>query len=254
MSGYQQVVKSSILTRMKSDLSANRNVDRYFEKNYVFEEGDLIASKSRPYPGKIKLKMPSFLKLRSYSDIELENAKIIFEAYKNLTPEEASDERFWVYLTHTDFWDYMKVRTNLKKGKDGRYILTHWFVDPISQQSFTRNDIARLWWGAYLTYDKSRKDPYELTKQLFSMQDYTRTLIGGFQGRNPAVLHGVLEFVIENGDLFKQTKEYKIRFIMKKINRVGGYRVLSLLTKEKVKQILNGYRGEIGSLKDNGGE
>lgn len=249
MSEYQKVLKSSILIKMKADLLSNKNIEQYFEKQFNLEAGVLISSKKRMSPGKVVLKMPSVFKvLRSYSDIEFENAKRIFEAYPDLTPEDASDERFWTYLTHVEFWNYMQARTNLQKNKNGKYILTHWFVDPVGPQSITRNDIARLWWGAFLTYDKDRPNPYELTKQLFSMQDYTRTLIGGFQGRNPAVLHGVLEFVIENDSLFKQSKEEKIRLIMKKINRIGGHLVLSLLTKERIKQILDDYKKELENV------
>ncbi len=254
MQGKQYVIKSTRLRKMKDELRNNQKVELYSKRIYVFEDKDLLSSKTK-IPGKmVKPILPgilSGLRLRSYAELEYQNAKILFEAYKKLTPEDASDERFWTYITHTIFWDYMKRRTNLSsqpKNKKSDYILRHWFLDPLSPKTIARNDVSRLWWGAYITYDEKMKNPYALTKQLFSMQDYSRTLIEGTQGRNRSVLHGVLEFVIDNQELFKERKEAKVRFIMRMVNRIGGYRLLSSISKEEVKEILRKKETEISLI------
>lgn len=250
----QYIVNSARLRKMKDDLRNKKGMDLYPKKTYTFEDADLLPSDAKTPSKPVTLILPSTLtklKLRGYADLEFKNAKILFESYKHLTPEDASDERFWVYLTHTTFWDYMKKRTNLNsisKEKRGDYILTHWFLDPLSPKTIARNDISRLWWGTYITYDEKLEDPYALTKQLFSMQDYSRTLVEGIQGRNRNVLHGVLSFVIDNSELFEKRKEAKVRFIMRRINRIGGYRLLSSISKKDIKNELKSLEREIVSV------
>ena len=100
-----------------------------------------------------------------------------------------------------------------------------------------------------MTYDEGRKDPYELTKELFSMLDYTRTLIPGIQGRNKNFSWALLEFVLENEKIFSNYKENKIRFLMRKLNYVGGYKSLSSISKDEIKILFSNYTNELGTIK-----
>jgi len=248
----QYIINNTRLRKMKDELRNKKGKGLYSNKVYIFQDSDLLSSEAKTPNKSISPVLPGTLgklKSRGYADLEYQNAKILFEAYKGLTPEDASDERLWVYLTHTTFWNYMKKRAPKFKENGGDYILTHWFLDPLSPKTIARNDVARLWWGAYVTYDEKLKDPYALTKQLFSMQDYSRTLIEGVQGRNRNVLHGVLGFVIDNPALFKDRKEAKVRFIMRKINQIGGYRLLSSISEKEVKDTLTTLEREISLVK-----
>lgn len=253
MQEQQFIINSEKLRKMKNDLKSGKGAELYLKRKYEFADEDLLSSKTKTPVKPVNPVLSVPIKVRGYSELEFKNAQMLFEAYKNLSQEDASDERFWTYLTHTVFWEYMKKRTNIASGNNetkGEYILTHWFLEPLSPKTIARNDISRLWWGTYLTYQEESKDPYALTKQLFSMQDYSRTLIEGVQGRNKSVLHGVLEFVVDNQELFKQRKEAKIRFIMRAINRIGGYKLLSAVSKEEVKNILRNMKSEISSVRD----
>ena len=166
-----------------------------------------------------------------------------------MTPVQASDARFWIYLSHFDFNEYMRLRFPLpEKNKRSEYIMEHWYLNGISPNTLIRQGISRLWWGAYTTYDSTRENPYELTEELFSMLDYTRTLTTGTQGRNRNFTHAILEFVIENPELFESNKEAKVRFIMRKMNYAGGYNILTSLSKDKIKKILGQYKKEIGNI------
>src|SRR4051812_22794079 len=42
--------------------------------------------------------------------LDVENSEASYGAMKSLTPYEARDERFWVYLTHTFLLDYARKR------------------------------------------------------------------------------------------------------------------------------------------------
>jgi hypothetical protein len=254
MQEQQFIINSEKLRKMKDYLKNGKGVDQYLKRKYEFTDEVLLSSKTKTPGNPVVPILPGiFMRGRSYAELEFKNAQMLFEAYKNLSPEDASDERLWTYLTHTVFWEYMQKRTKIRSGSNeakGEYILTHWFLEPLSPKTIARNDISRLWWGAYLTYQEGAEDPYALTKQLFSMQDYSRTLIEGVQGRNKNVLHGVLEFVIDNPELFKKRKEAKIRFIMRAVNRTGGYKLLSTVSKEEIKNILKNMKDEIHSVRD----
>ena len=82
------------------------------------------------------------------------------------------------------------------------------------------------------------------------MLDYTRHLLPGYQGRSRQFTHAVLEFVIENEALFSKNKEAKVRFIMRKLNFIAGYRALATLSKQDIKELIGKYRGEISSTID----
>ncbi len=107
-----------------------------------------------------------------------------------------------------------------------------------------------LWWNVYLTYDERRKNPYELTEELFSMLDYTRHLLPGIQGRNRKFVIALLEFVIENPVVFDKYKEAKVRFVMRKANYLAGYKSFTALEKDDIKMILKKYKDELDRIID----
>ena len=231
------IFTSSALIKMKEELRNRRNIKKYLADRFVIPSGDTVESSSKVPATKVLLSDPPGGGKRD----SWENAVKLFEAYGSLTPEDASDERFWAYLTHADFFDYMKKRTAVlaqKEEKRGKYILDHWFVDPMSPASLMNNDISRLWWVVFLTKTKNVKDPYVLTREVFSMLDYTTHLLPGTQGRNETIRLAVLEFVVENPVLFSKNKEAKVRLIMRKLNLKGGYSALSSLDSSQIKSLL----------------
>jgi len=229
---------------MKDDLRAGRAVKKYLKNAFEVLPEDTVESSGKvPSRTVVFSDSPSGVRRDS-----AENAIRLFEAYSTLTPEGASDERFWAYLTHVDFFDYMKKRTDLsgqKEDKRGKYILDHWFVDPMSPASLMNNDISRLWWVVFLTKTEDTKDPYVLTREVFSMLDYTTHLLPGTQGRNEKIRFAVLEFVVENPALFSRNKEAKVRLIMRKLNLRGGYSALSSLDSNQIKSMLKAAVPEI---------
>jgi hypothetical protein len=222
---------------MKEDLRSRRNIKKYLAEKFTIPFGDTVESTSKIPISKVIFSDPP----GGGKKDSAENAIKLFEAYSSLTPEDASDERFWAYLTHTDLFDYMKKRTDVEaqsEDKRGKYILDHWFVDPMSPASLMNNDISRLWWVVFLTKTNNAKDPYVLTREVFSMLDYTTHLLPGTQGRNETIRFAVFEFVVENSSLFSKNKEAKVRLIMRKLNLRGGYSALSSLDSAQMKSLL----------------
>ena len=46
---------------------------------------------------------------------DFENAKIFFDAYKDLSPIIASEEAFWAHMTHEEHFEYVKKRWNWRE-------------------------------------------------------------------------------------------------------------------------------------------
>jgi len=243
----QKLFKSKYAYRLIDTLISTKDASAlYTAKKFDIDPSEVLYDQDLDIKP-INLKLPGILK-----NYEYENAVTIYEAFKKLTPVQASDARLWTYLSHVDFWDYMKKRrpvNKIDKNKRVDFILQHWFIHPLSASNLMRHDIALLWWGAHMTYDEKRKNPYELTKELFTMLDYTRTLVTSTQGRNIEFVHALLEFVIEQKKLFAKFKEGKVRMLMRNINQIGGYKVISGQTKEEIKKLFLQQENHLKSVK-----
>lgn len=216
-----------------------------FKNIYVLENPQIFV------PNSTELIMPGNGKSH-----DLDNCKIVYEALKDMNLIQATDYRIWVYLAHVPFWSYMRKRRPVEKlpeSERGKYVITHWFIDGISAKNLFRHDIASFWWCGYLTYDKNKKNPYELTEELYSMLDYTRHFEAE-QGRNREFVHAMLEFVIENKTLFSTYKAEKVRFLMRKFNNIAGYKILASLTKEGIKTIFQSYIDDVGKVNSDDNE
>jgi len=239
-----KLFKSDFVVDSIAKLEANDGVKQYSGDKFTgFSESVVLINS-----GVLVSEDPDLILPDENGNHDFENAIKIYEAYKSFSPTEATSGRIWSYLAHVPHWDYMKNRwpvENQPGEKKGGYIIEHWFLSGIGASTLARHGLAMLWWGTHVTYDPNRTDPFELTREFFSMLDYTRTILTGTQGRNRIFTHALLEFVIDNPNLFKSQKEAKIRFLMRKSNFFGGYKVLPTLTKIEIKEMFKQHEVEL---------
>lgn len=247
MKSYQPLFRSTYVETLLKDLRDRGQYHKYLGDTFVHDTSEVIEKTT------VKSDPPTLLIPKDGKMYDLDNAKIIFEAFRDMDPLDATDVRMWTYLSHVTYWDYMRARRPIEKQPDNKkaeYIISHWIIDSLSPGKLLRQDIAMLWWNVYLTYDNNRKNPYELTEELFTMLDYTRHLLPGIQGRNENFSHALLEFVIENGNLFGKYKESRVRFLMRKANYLAGYKSFTSLSKEDIKAIFSKYIQEIEKVRE----
>jgi hypothetical protein len=238
----QQIFKEKYLLNMKDEI----DTDKYRSNEFIFDRKQTFMMPN--------ITKPEGLLSRLNHQNDFESAVQIFEAFKKLEPIQASDERFWAYLSHVDLYPYMIKRWGvLNKGittdvKD--YIIEHWFLSSNAQSGLLRNALAGLWWAVYLSVDESRLEKkYELTEVLFRQLDFPTRTLGTYKlGRHKEAVIGILEFIKENEKLFSTGFEKKTRFVTKHINQIGGVKPISYYDRSFFKNELQKISAKISSL------
>ena len=211
---------------------------QYVSGNFAPSASVLLESSKIPSLTKVKFKNAGQILMDHF-----DNAKSLYETLK-VSPLIASDQRLWVYLTHVHFKDYMLQLREITPKTSGNYIKEHYFCS--TAKGLLYNDISLLWWLFHLTaLEEEGQRRYRLTEEVFSMRDYTRHLFTGKQGRATGLRHGVLEYVIENKDLFLSKKEKKIRLVMSSLNSVAGSSLISGFSKQEIKETISLFRDKI---------
>lgn len=240
----QKIFTNYYLVSLKGDLADNLPL---YEGEEVWTPADSASIDSR-----IQIDDGFELNLPQKGNLyDLENSKLVYEAFRGLSRTQASDPRLWTYLTHVSCWEYMRNRWSpaekfINDAPENRtaklktYILEHYFVRSDQSRALIRNGMARLWWYAFLTFDETRDNPYELTAVLLKNLDITKNLLERNLGRNKIILHSVLEFLLDKEDLINggDAGRSRIRKLVQSLNLHGGHCILDSLSKSDIKGFL----------------
>jgi len=169
---------------------------------------------------------------------DAENSKLVYEWLKSLPPTIAMEERLWARLAHEEFYAYMHARWPVDRES---VVSRRYLLEGRSFGSLSRHGIARLWWGAHLTRDSKRANPYELTEALFLRQDIYVQILERSLGKCEVVRTSVLEFLTENQTwLSSQAFTRRIQILLRELNLVGGVAILDTLSITDIKGYLMG--------------
>ncbi len=217
-------------------------LQKVFKHSYMEELSKNISipdyqGESFPYnPSKVKtlanLYKPEGLLDRLDPDDDFASAIEIFEAYENLTPLLASLPDLWVYLAHVDLFPYVQQRHSdvLNEDVTVEYIYDHWFKNKVS---IFRMALPSAWWSVYLSVDKTRENPYELTEILFRNQELRTNSFGPLTLiRHREAMIGILEFLKEHPELLNDGMNMRAQYIRKLFNLIGGYKRLEYMGKD----------------------
>lgn len=245
-------MKNAALDTLDADIS--NNVSRYnsLEKwiDVYFEEKGIGK-----YAFSTGIAVPDVSLIVGDSSTDFVNSKNLYEAFRgSLSPVQASDLRLWAYLAHDTYWDYMRKRWAIDIVSDDdedvgtnkliSRIGSRYFFKASKGKAFVRQGIARLYWGAYLTYDETNtKNPYEITEYFFSKQDIFAVSTEHALARNKALLIGALKALKNYGDL----KRKDIRKFFVKLNQAGGIIVFDSLTIDSAYRLAQNVLSEVMS-------
>lgn len=192
-------------------------------------------------------------------ETDFQNAKIVFEAFKDkLNPVQASDLRLWAYLAHVQHWDYMVSRWKIDvpdedddeelddnkrspREKTIDRVKTRYFFGASRGKAFVRQGIARLYWGAYLTYDDTSDNPYEYTEFFFNKQDIFTSITERSYARNKVLILATLKELKKHPDLSRED----IRLFLAKLNQARAITVLDFLDSAQAGQLCEKLMDEV---------
>lgn len=252
---YLDILEKEIEQNLEKYENTNSWIDQYFTSkempNYYFDS---------------RIEVHDYQLIIGESDTDFQNAKILFDAYKGkINPVQASDLRLWAYLAHVQHWDYMCKRWKIDvpdKEEGGSEkslrdkvidrIGSRYFFKTSKGKAFVRHGIARLYWGAYLTYDEDNENgnPYEYTEFFFSKQDIFTSITERSFARNKTLVIAALKELKKNPEMSRE----EIRLFLAKLNQSGAITVLDFLDKNQAEQLCHNVMNEIHSVAvlDNG--
>ena len=167
---------------------------------------------------------------------DFSTAVALYEAYCNISPLFAQQDSLWVYLSHTELFDYLKQRWPIiskerdTEEKQASFISDHWFT---GSHGIIRSALMGLWWAVYCSIDNERDNPYELTEVLFSNYSFRTMFFGASQIiRHREATFGILSFLKDNPEVFASSSETRGEFITRYFNQLGGTKQLASLNRE----------------------
>lgn len=256
----QKIFKSAVLERLRTSLRSGESLKNYFEPSFDVGEGDVLTSTVTVEGKPPEMKVPE----NDASSADLENAIELYEYYKNLDEGQASDPRFWTYLTHVDFRAYTLARwglggeysklTDEEKTSAINQVFDHWFVSGGNDRDLRRNALARLWWAVHLTVspwekdpeyfgDLKRDDPYFYTRELFLTQDIYQSVLERGLGRSSRILVSVLDYLATHVEFAKLRDN--VRGLIKTLNLVYGVKKIIALDRAELKKLIEGIGQEV---------
>lgn len=234
----QRTFKKNYVETLLDAVRNGRNLDLYANDcfNYDVEQVVMIPNLASP-EGLLE-------KLEPTTQGDLQSAIALYEAYSNLTPLQAADRTFWIYLAHVDLFPYVQQR--FPKVKDEgfenmQYVLDHWFFG----QGTIMQALSGLWWLTYLSVDENSPNKYKYTEQIF--RDYAmRTNFAQYSfARHKEAVIGYLQFMIDNPNVFVSFFKEKNSLVTKHFNKIGGTRLLSTLPRDYFYDELNRIKDQI---------
>lgn len=243
-----------------SDLGAFRtnrpDLAKILGKNFSHEtsidiNGDAIAKQIKMPKGNVAIDDNSGSgdddKKSEGNTYDADNSAIVYRALANLTPQQATDERLWLYLTNCELWKYARARWPLPEDLDKRrrQIKLHYLV-PSNRGLIRNNAIARLWWMGFVANRCNKFGADKALEILLHKSDVRANLLERpTLAASGEIFNGVMQML---GDSYNKDKELFVRdnfrTMMKMLNRAGGRRMLNMLGENGVYKMCKQFAGD----------
>lgn len=162
---------------------------------------------------------------------DAEAAIALFNAYSSLSPLQASQNAFWIYLAHTELFPYVQKRwPKVKEGGDVKqYVLDHWFFN----HGQIRQALSGLWWAVYCSYDENNtNDPFVYSR--FLLSNYTLRVVR--LGPTKLMRHregviGIIKYLMDSNksSSLSNSLEDRVNFAISYFNKLGATKQLAFL-------------------------
>jgi hypothetical protein len=242
-------------------------LQKTFTENYVKTLRDrILAGVSTedykkdvfPYDEKMVRKLvgvyqPKGLLEKMDAQDDLASAKALYSAYEYLPLSIASNENFWVYLTHVDLFSYVKERwlERLTRKVTNDYIYRHWFY---SEKGVMNTTLMGLWWSVFCSIDEERGEAhkYDLTDMLFKRKDFQVRFGSSVLFRHKEAVIGILEYLYENPEIFSESTKRRGSYITRYFNQLGAVKELAYFNRDFFKDEMSKIRKNLLEIRSSG--
>lgn len=208
--------------------SIEDNIGRYLQDNFDFDDAQTLYVPNVEHPTGLLGKMLN-------APDECRAAKALYESYRHLTPIQASQPAFWVYLAHAELFPYVKKRWSklAEKPNKEQYILDHWFFS----KGILHQALSSLWWLVYLSIDEDASDEekYRYTDFLFSNYTLRIVRLGPTKlMRHKEAVIGMISYLMDTKDATdaNNSMEDRVNFVVSHFNMIGGAKQLVSLNRD----------------------
>lgn len=171
------------------------------------------------------------------------NAVTVYSALDKLTPHQASDERLWTYLAHTQGAEYVAARWLSDRPQDddkaAQKVHNHFFARG-NRALIRDNGISRLWWLGSIAHNIDPGNPDRFLEILLHRQDVRSALLERpAVSTNPKVLERIYKVMVEHWEGKRQIfHRDTFRQWMINLNRRGGVILLDALDQATLDKLL----------------
>ncbi len=141
-----------------------------------------------------------------YSDVEFENAVLLYESLKTLPRYVLFDERFWAWIVFSKCY---RVSVQAMPLKFKNTFKNTWFISgKTKRDKISRNAIARSYFWTEITVTEDGN--YDLTKFVFDKHDRIRNLF--FDNKSKHVIYNIVRAEKALYDKYSNNEEYMDAF------------------------------------------
>ena len=180
---------------------------KYFVKDFVLENSD------------------------DYSAVSLKNAITLYEALNELPRYILCDIKFWAWITFEKA--YKQAIATINPVKES--VVDQWWLPNNSRRDLMLQVIARGYFIAETTVDKTNENKYCFTEYVLNTLEIYRNLVFRNIGMLPNVAHA---FVKVCRDVSIETGVYlnndKVREIMKETSKIGSVMLIDTMDTEEI--------------------
>lgn len=184
--------------------------------------------------GESKIIMPIFemdMSFKNPNHSDLTNAKIIYEAFKNLNETQATDERLWAGLAFGKCYDYLIYRWGKKEITKLAY---RWVYKQNVGRAIYYHGLSRLWWFSKMTYDDTLDNSYELTEFVFSHPQIMKALTYRNYSNSETIRKAIISSMMEAENLGIKMTISIIDEIYKRISLLGSASILDSYSEDEL--------------------
>ena len=177
------------------------------------------------------------------SDLETDktNVSIVFQALRDLTPAQATDERLWATLALKHLSAYATARWPIPSDekKISGHITSHWLCKAGARSRTRDNAVSRLWWMGRIVHQMDEWEPDDIVSILFNNSDYRANIVErSSSSSSPVVVSAILFITKEAFAADISFKRSSFRNFMKEVNYQAGRSNLAALSSTQLIELL----------------